>query len=131
MRRPIAEPSTIGTLEHWVGADSRFRSSIHIAPQDPQLAVAEINRLGPKPECVQVMMPAGSRQPFGHRFYHPIYEACQRHGPAAKHPLRGRGSRHCCAAYGCGVSLALSGDAHGPAADRHGAYGQFHLRGRL
>ena len=68
------------TLEHWVGADSRFRSSIHIAPQDPQLAVAEIDRLGPKPECVQVMMPAGSRQPFGHRFYHPIYEACQRHG---------------------------------------------------
>ena len=68
------------TLETWLQVDSRFRASIHIAPQDPVLAVAEIERLGDRPEFVQVMMPAGARMPFGNRFYHPIYAACEEHG---------------------------------------------------
>ena len=67
------------TLTTWVAADPRFRASIHISPNDPSLAVAEIDRLGPRPECVQVMMPAGARMPFGNRFYHPIYAAAERH----------------------------------------------------
>ena len=67
------------TLEHWVSADDRFRASIHIGTTDPEQAAVEIDRLGPRPEFVQVMMPAGARQPFGNRFYHPIYAACQRH----------------------------------------------------
>lgn len=68
------------TLEHWVSKDPRFRASIHIAPTDPQQAVAEIERLAPHKEFIQVLMPAGARLPFGNRFYHPIYEACERHG---------------------------------------------------
>jgi predicted TIM-barrel fold metal-dependent hydrolase len=68
------------TLEHWIAADSRLRASIHIAPTDPQQAVAEIERLAPNRAFVQVMMPAGARMPFGNRFYHPIYEACERNG---------------------------------------------------
>ena len=68
------------TLEQWVATDSRFRASIHIAPQDPELAAAEIRRLGERPEFVQVMMPAGARLPFGNRFYHPIYAACHEMG---------------------------------------------------
>ncbi|MEZ4728206.1 MAG: amidohydrolase family protein [Caldilineaceae bacterium] len=68
------------TAEHWLAKDARFRASIHIAPQDPQQAVAEIERLADNPAFVQVMMPAGARMPFGNRFYHPIYEACERHG---------------------------------------------------
>ncbi len=68
------------TLDKWTSQDSRLRASIHIAPQDPALAVAEIERLGPRPEFVQVLMPAGARMPYGNRFYHPIYEACERHG---------------------------------------------------
>ncbi len=67
------------TLEHWVSTDPRFRASIHIAPTDPEQAVAEIERLGPRPEFIQVMMPAGARLPFGNRFYHPIYAACEAH----------------------------------------------------
>ena len=74
------------TLEHWVSADPRLRASIHVAPADPEQAVAEIERLGPRPECVQVMIPAGTRIPFGNRSYHPIYEACERHGlPVSVH----------------------------------------------
>ncbi len=68
------------TLDHWVSKDPRFRASIHIAPTDPAQAVAEIERLAPRPDFVQVMMPAGARLPFGNRFYHPIYAACERHG---------------------------------------------------
>ena len=68
------------TVEHWLGADDRLRGSIHIAPQDPALAVEEIERLGPDSRFVQVMMPAGARMPFGNRHYHKIYEACERHG---------------------------------------------------
>ena len=75
----IVEPLTIWILEHWVSADDRFRASIHIGTTDPEQAAVEIDRLGPRPEFVQVMMPAGARQPFGNRFYHPIYAACQRH----------------------------------------------------
>jgi predicted TIM-barrel fold metal-dependent hydrolase len=68
------------TLEQWVSTDSRFRASIHISPTDPQQAAAEIERLGDRAEFVQVMMPAGARIPFGNRFYHPIYAACERYG---------------------------------------------------
>jgi predicted TIM-barrel fold metal-dependent hydrolase len=68
------------TEEHWVAKDDRFRASIHIAPQDPALAVEEIERLADNPRFIQVMMPAGARMPFGNRFYHPIYAACEEHG---------------------------------------------------
>ena len=67
------------TRDTWVAGDSRFRASIHIAPTDPEQAVEEIDRLGPSEEFVQVLMPAGARFPFGNRFYHPIYTACERH----------------------------------------------------
>ena len=67
------------TLEHWVATDSRFRASIHVAPTDPEQAVAEIDRLGPSPEFAQVTIPAGAGHPYGNRLYHPIYRACERH----------------------------------------------------
>ena len=67
------------TLETWVAADPRFRASIHVSPADPAQAASEVDRLGPRPECVQVMMPAGARMPYGNRFYHPIYAAAERH----------------------------------------------------
>ncbi|MCZ6636031.1 MAG: amidohydrolase family protein [bacterium] len=74
------------TYDHWISKDSRFRGSIHLAPQDPSLAVKEIERLGDRPEFVQAMMPAGARFPYGNRHYHPIYEACERYGlPMAVH----------------------------------------------
>lgn len=68
------------TLETWTAADPRLRASIHIAPQDPALAVQEIQRLAHRPEVAQVMMPAGARLPYGNRFYHPIYAACEEVG---------------------------------------------------
>jgi predicted TIM-barrel fold metal-dependent hydrolase len=44
-------------------------------------------------DMVQIIMCSGSRNLYGQRFYHPIYEAAERHGlPVAVHPgTEGRG----------------------------------------
>ena len=69
-------------IDTWLAADERFLGSVHIAPQDPVLAVQEIDRLGSHPRMVQVMLSAGARMPYGNRHYHPIWEAAERHGLA-------------------------------------------------
>ena len=112
------------TLEHWVSKDKRFRASIQIAPQDPELAVAEINRLADNPKIAQVLMPAGARLPFGNRFYHPIYAAAEATRPAHLDPLWRRGRGHCCPTHRGGLSLLLLGDADGAPTDCDGACGQ-------
>ena len=68
------------TAEQWLEKDDRIRGSIHIAPNDPLQAAAEIRRLGSDPRYVQALMPAGAHFPYGHRMYHPIYEACSEFG---------------------------------------------------
>jgi uncharacterized protein len=48
-------------IDEWLNKDERFRSSIHVAPQDPDGAGREIERLGEHPQFVQVMLPMGKR----------------------------------------------------------------------
>ena len=69
-------------IDHWLSRDRRFLGSLTVALQDPAAAVAEIDRLGDRADIVQILIPAGSRLPYGQRFYHPIWEACERHGLA-------------------------------------------------
>jgi predicted TIM-barrel fold metal-dependent hydrolase len=67
--------------------DGAFKGSITIAQQDPIQAAREIERWAGHPHMVQVTMDSGARAPFGQRQYHPIYEACERHGlPLSIHP---------------------------------------------
>jgi predicted TIM-barrel fold metal-dependent hydrolase len=74
------------TLETWIRPFDCFKGSILIAQQDPVQAVEEIDRLGQDPGMVQVLMCSASETPFGRRAFHPIYEACARHGlPLALH----------------------------------------------
>jgi predicted TIM-barrel fold metal-dependent hydrolase len=74
-------------VEHWLDKDPRFKGSLFVALQDPQLAAIEIDRLGSHPGFVQVVSSSASRMPLGQRFYHPIYEAAERNGlPIAIHP---------------------------------------------
>ncbi len=74
-------------VEEWLPKDERFRTSIVVAPGDPQQAAREIHRLGDRPGVVQVLMPSGAEKPYGHRFFHPIYEAAVEHDlPVAIHP---------------------------------------------
>ena len=74
-------------VDEWLPADSRFRTSMGVYPHLPELAVAEIHRIGGHPQVVQVQLPSGSRIPLGQRIFHPIYEAACEHGlTIAIHP---------------------------------------------
>lgn len=80
-------------IEDWLPTDSRYRYSLVISPADPQLAAEEIHKHGDNPAIAQVLMASGSQFGFGHRYYHPIYEAAVAHDlPVAIHPgSEGRG----------------------------------------
>lgn len=68
------------TIEEWLNKDKRLLGSITI-PADPVAAVREIDRVGPHPQMVQVMMSVGNFA-WGDPRYHPIFEAADRHGLA-------------------------------------------------
>jgi len=68
------------TLEHWAARDDRFLVAATISTGDPQKAVEEIHRLGDNPRVRAIMLPTGNRMPYGNRFYHPIWQACEEHG---------------------------------------------------
>jgi uncharacterized protein len=64
----------------WLDREPRFRASIVIPTQNPELAVAEIERRAADKRFVQVLMLAGDEMPLGRRHYWPIYRAAERHG---------------------------------------------------
>jgi predicted TIM-barrel fold metal-dependent hydrolase len=54
-------------------------------------AVAEIERIGSHPDIVQALVPCASSTPYGQRLYHPVWEACERHGLVVGMHLGGAG----------------------------------------
>jgi predicted TIM-barrel fold metal-dependent hydrolase len=75
------------TAESWLKFSPIFKGSILINNTDPQAAAREIDRMAGNPNMVQIVMTSASRMLYGQRFYHPIYEAAERHGlPVAIHP---------------------------------------------
>jgi predicted TIM-barrel fold metal-dependent hydrolase len=66
----------------WLAGEPRLRGSVVVAAQDPVRAAEEIDRVGPLPEFVQVLMPVRARAPLGSRTFWPIYAAAERHGLA-------------------------------------------------
>jgi len=68
------------TLEHWIARDERLIMAMSISTSDPELAIQEIDRIGDHPRVKAIMLPTGNRMPYGNRFYHRIWEACERHG---------------------------------------------------
>lgn len=66
-------------IEEWLSADARFLGSVHVAPQDPQAAAREIDRVGSHPQIVQVLLGITTRA-YGDPHYFPIFEAAQRNG---------------------------------------------------
>ena len=78
------------TIDFWLtkhNADGRFKSSMFVAPQDPEAAAAEIDRVGCHPHIVQVLFTTATEAPLGHKRYWPIYAAAERQGlPVAVHP---------------------------------------------
>lgn len=68
------------TMQEWLARDERLMMALTVPVSDPRLAVAEIDRLGDDPRVKAIILPTGSRMPYGNRFYHPVWEACERHG---------------------------------------------------
>lgn len=67
--------------------DPRYLGSVCVNTNDPVAAAAEIRRAGRHPRMVQVIVPGEAAFLYGHRFYHPIYEACEETGLVfALHP---------------------------------------------
>ncbi len=79
----------------WLDREPRLRASIVVAPQNPELAAAEIERCAADPRFVQVLMLVMDELPLGRRHYWPIYRAAARHdlpvgihaGSAYRHPV--------------------------------------------
>ena len=72
--------------ELWLERDPRYRGALVVPPQAPDLAAAEIDRVADRPGIVAIFMPLHDIA-MGERFYHPIYEAAERHGlPIIVHP---------------------------------------------
>lgn len=65
-------------IEKWLDKEERLYGSVHIAAQDPQQAVREIDRVGPHPKMVQILLPIDATM-WGDPYYHPIFEAAERH----------------------------------------------------
>ena len=83
----IAVAVNDATIDTWLSVSPRFRGSVLVNSDDPAAVVREIERLGDRPDMVQVLMASTTRQPCGQRRYHPIYEAAAAYGlPVALHP---------------------------------------------
>lgn len=85
--------------ETWLAADERYRGVVLVAPQDPQLAVAEIKQTANAAGFVQIHVPMGDRL-LGERHFYPIYEAANDLDmPISVHPNAIDGSFRTGAAY--------------------------------
>ena len=65
--------------EEYLGRDPRLRASIVVPTQNPELAVAEIERRAGDPRFVQVLVFAGLDLPLGRRAHWPIFAAAEKH----------------------------------------------------
>jgi len=83
----------------WLDREPRLRASIVVAPQDPEAAAEEIERLAGDRRFVQVLLLAMGEAPLGRRAHWPIYAAAERHGlpigihagSTARHATTGNG----------------------------------------
>lgn len=67
-------------VQEWLSKDDRFRASIVIPWQSPELAAEEIERCAPDRRFVQVLMMVLGDTPLGKRSMWPIYAAAEKYG---------------------------------------------------
>ncbi|MDA0350049.1 MAG: amidohydrolase family protein [Verrucomicrobia bacterium] len=63
--------------EYYLSRDSRLLGSVCINIGDPEAAAQEITRAAGNFRFVQVVVPGESHLLYGHRFYDPIFSACE------------------------------------------------------
>jgi len=86
-------------VEQWLEKEPRLRAGIVVPYEEPELAVAEIDRAAAHPGFVQVLLLVRTDEPLGKRKYWPIYEAAVRNGlpvgvhfgGGRAHPITGTG----------------------------------------
>lgn len=66
----------------WLDRDPRYRASIVLPLQSPELAVEEIERCASDKRFVQVLALAMGEQPLGKSQYWPVWKAAEKHGLA-------------------------------------------------
>jgi predicted TIM-barrel fold metal-dependent hydrolase len=69
-------------LAEWLEPEPLLAGSVVVAAAQPELAAEEIDRVGGRPEFVQVLLPVRSGLPYGTRHYAPVFDAAARHGLA-------------------------------------------------
>jgi predicted TIM-barrel fold metal-dependent hydrolase len=73
--------------DHWLAVEPRFNLDMLVSPLDVDLAVKEIERVGPRDGVVGVWLPMTDRL-YGHRSWYPVYEAALEHDLAIMvHPM--------------------------------------------
>jgi predicted TIM-barrel fold metal-dependent hydrolase len=83
--------------DEWLDLDPRFVGAIALPIDNPDAAVAEIERLAGDPRWVQAIIPASTAEPMGAVKYRPVFKAAAAAGlPVASHlggydPHRGTG----------------------------------------
>jgi uncharacterized protein len=75
----------------WLAADDRYRGTLVVGAQDPELAAKEIRRAADNERFVAVLLPLTNIL-MGQRHYYPIYQAAAEIGlPITVHPNSGEG----------------------------------------
>lgn len=64
----------------WLPRHRSFRGTIVVAPQDPEQAAREIDRMAEHSLMSAVILGTAQQALLGQRRYHPIYAAAERHG---------------------------------------------------
>lgn len=73
-------------LEYWAKPEPRLHAAIVVPQENPEAAVAEIERRVAEPAFKQISFSPRSSDPLGHRRYWPIYAAAERTAmPVAMH----------------------------------------------
>jgi len=63
-------------IQEWLPEDNRLLGSLFVAMEQPEKSAEMIRELGDHPQVVQVLIQGASgRNPFGHPYYWPVYEA--------------------------------------------------------
>ena len=68
--------------KEFLDREPRLRASILVPAHNPELAVAEIERVAPDRRFVQVLLLAMGDMLLGRRIYWPVYAACEKYGLA-------------------------------------------------
>src|SRR3954447_14517749 len=70
-------------IAEWLDKEPRLRATMLIPTRVPEMAAAEIDRVGDHPGIVQVMLPVVAQSPYGQRRWWPVFEEIERHNLVA------------------------------------------------